>query len=119
MTQQLLEWLTLLCIAVGTGFMLISSVGLMRLPDFYTRLHAAGLSRTLGLGAILLGVAIFAGSLTILARLAIILGFFLFTTPISAHVLGRAVYFAGLLDEQTLSVDELADAYDPDTHEVR
>lgn len=119
MTQQLTEWFTLVCVAVGIGFMLVSSAGIIRMPDFYTRLHAAGLSRTLGLGAILLGVALFEGSIHTLARLAILLGFFFFTTPISAHMLGRAAYFAGLVNENTLTVDELADAYDPETHEVR
>ncbi len=50
---DLLSWLILLG---GVAFALIGSVGLLRMPDFYTRLHAAGITDTLGAGLILLGL---------------------------------------------------------------
>lgn len=54
-----------------------------------------------------------------MARLALLFGIVLFTTPISAHVLGRAAYFAGMLGDSRRIVDDLAHADDPESHEVR
>ena len=84
---DLLSWLILLG---GVAFALIGSVGLLRMPDFYTRLHAAGITDTLGAGLILLGLMLQAGWTLISVKLLHILIFLWFTGPIATHALSRA-----------------------------
>ncbi len=84
---DLLGWLALLG---GVAFALIGSVGLMRMPDFYTRLHAAGITDTLGAGLILLGLMLQAGWTLASVKLLLILIFLWFTSPIATHALSRA-----------------------------
>jgi multicomponent Na+:H+ antiporter subunit G len=84
---DLLSWLILLG---GVAFALIGSVGLLRMPDFYTRLHAAGITDTLGAGLILLGLMLQAGWTLISVKLLLILIFLWFTGPIATHALSRA-----------------------------
>jgi len=84
---DLLGWLALLG---GVAFALIGSVGLMRMPDFYTRLHAAGITDTLGAGLILLGLMLQAGWTLVSVKLLLILIFLWFTSPIATHALSRA-----------------------------
>jgi multicomponent Na+:H+ antiporter subunit G len=84
---DLLSWLILLG---GVAFALIGSVGLLRMPDFYTRLHAAGITDTLGAGLILLGLMLQAGWTLISVKLLLILIFLWLTSPIATHALSRA-----------------------------
>ncbi len=84
---DLLSWLSLLG---GVVFALIGSVGLLRMPDFYTRLHAAGITDTLGAGLILLGLILQAGWTLVSAKLLLIVIFLWFTGPIATHALSRA-----------------------------
>lgn len=87
MLIDLLGWLALLG---GVAFSLIGSVGLMRMPDFYTRLHAAGITDTLGAGLILFGLMMQAGWTLVSIKLLLILLFLWFTGPIATHALARA-----------------------------
>jgi multicomponent Na+:H+ antiporter subunit G len=84
---DLLSWLALLG---GVAFALIGSVGLLRMPDFYTRLHAAGITDTLGAALIVLGLALQAGWTLVSVKLLLILIFLWFTSPIATHALARA-----------------------------
>lgn len=85
-----------LALAAGLGFVLIGAAGVMRFPDFYSRLHAAGITDTLGAGLMLLGLMLQAESLQGVAKLALI-GLFLFlTSPTATHALANAAYTAGL-----------------------
>lgn len=86
----LLDLLSGLCFLGGIVFGLIGGVGLFRMPDFYTRLHAASLTDTLGVGLIILGMAVQAGWTLITVKLLLILLFILFTSPIATHALARA-----------------------------
>ena len=75
---------------LGTLLLLIGAIGLLRLPDFYSRTHAATKPDTLGLVLILLGLAIYGGlNLTTFKMLVIILFVFI-ANPTSTHALGRA-----------------------------
>ena len=97
---DIMSWILL---GIGTLFLLIGAVGLIRLPDFFSRMHAAGLIDTLGAGLILAGLMIEAGWSLNLAKLGLILLFLLFTSPTSSHALVRAAFTMGLrpiLDNQ-------------------
>lgn len=90
---DLLSWL---CLLAGGVFCIIGGVGLLRMPDFYTRMHAASVIDTLGAGLILLGLILQAG-FTLVAVKLIMLGVLLvFTGPVAAHALARAAMVRGV-----------------------
>jgi len=81
---------------LGTAFVLVASIGLLRLPDLYTRMHAVTKAGTLGVGCILLSAAVAFGDLSVATRSVVALLFVLFTAPVSAHLLGRAAYLGNV-----------------------
>ena len=82
---------------VGGGFFCVAGgVGLLRLPDFYTRLHGASVTDTLGAGLILLGLILQAGFTLVAAKLAVIGLLIFFTSPAAAHAIARAALGRGL-----------------------
>jgi multicomponent Na+:H+ antiporter subunit G len=78
----------------GSAFALLASVGLLRMPDVFTRMQAATKASTLGLGCLLLGAALQLGDLAAFIRVVSIGTFVLLTTPVSGLVIARASYFA-------------------------
>ena len=84
---DVLSWISILA---GLFFILVGNIGLIRLPDVYTRLHAAGMTDTMGAGLVLIGLSFQAGLTLITVRLLMIWAFLLFTSPIATHALARA-----------------------------
>lgn len=82
-----LSWLALLG---GIFFVIVGGAGMLRLPDFYTRLHAASITDTLGAGLILLGLMLQGGWTLVSAKLLLILLFLWFTSPTATHALVKA-----------------------------
>ena len=78
----------------GSAFALLAAVGVLRMPDVFTRMQASTKASTLGLGCLLLGAALQMGDLASFIRTASIGAFVLLTTPVSGHVIARASYFA-------------------------
>lgn len=85
-----LDVLSWIFIATGLFFIITGAVGLLRMPDVFTRLHAAGMTDTMGAGFVLLGLAFQAGFTLVLVRLVFIYALLLFTSPISTHAVARA-----------------------------
>ena len=83
-------------LAIGSLFYVVGAVGLVRMPDVFTRLHAASVMETLGAGSLLLGMMIAGGWSLDTTKLAIILGILLYTGPIATHALARAALTAGV-----------------------
>ncbi|WP_421792302.1 monovalent cation/H(+) antiporter subunit G [Hyphobacterium sp.] len=82
--------------AIGVIFVLAGAIGVVRLPDFYTRLHAAGVTDTLGAELIILALILQAGFTLLAAKLALV-GFILFlTSPTATHAVANAAHRAGL-----------------------
>lgn len=91
---------------LGSAFVLVSALGLLRMPDFYMRMHAATKAGTLGAGFMLVAAAVFFGSLGVVVKALAVIAFLLVTAPVAAHVLGRAGYLSGVpLWERTQSDD--------------
>lgn len=88
-----LSWPLLLA---GAAFCIIGGIGLFRLPDFYTRIHAAGITDTLGAALILIGLALQAEELLVVIKLALVLAFLFFSSPACTHALARAAFSHGL-----------------------
>jgi len=96
----------------GTFFVVSSSIGIVRFPDIYTRLHAATKASTLGLAGILLGMFIFLyiQHNIISGKLLLALFFILLTNPVSGHMISRAAHRAGVKPLTKNRKDELANA---------
>jgi len=103
----------------GAGFMLLAAVGIVRLPDLPTRMHASTKAGAMGAMFTMAGVAFFFADGVVLARAFAIVVFILITSPIAAHVIGRAGYFIGTPLWSGTIKDELRDNYDSQTHVLR
>ncbi|MFO7767939.1 MAG: monovalent cation/H(+) antiporter subunit G [bacterium] len=88
--------LSLLLVAAGAFFLLIGSIGIIRLPDFFSRTHATAKSDTLGLMLALSGLAVHEGFTINSAKLLTAILFVALTNPVGAHALARAAYQSGL-----------------------
>ena len=88
--------LTSASLAAGLFFVLAGTFGVLRLPDFYSRLHAAGMTDTLGAELILLGLIIQSGFSQMSLKLMLVGFLLLVTSPTATHVVAHAAYKAGL-----------------------
>lgn len=95
MIAELARYAGALLLLAGSIFGLIAAVGVLRLPDLYTRLHAASKAGAVGGGMILLAVALVSFDGAVALRALIGIGFLLMTTPVAAHLLARASYKSG------------------------
>lgn len=91
---DILSWL---CLLAGSAFCLIGAIGTLRLPDLYSRTHAATITDTMGAGLVLLGLVLQAGPTLIALKLFLVLLFLLYTSPVGGHALVKAAYAHGLL----------------------
>lgn len=80
----------------GLFFVLAGTIGVLRLPDFFTRLHAAGMTDTLGAELILLALIIQSGVSQMTLKLLLVAFFLLITSPTATHAVAHAAYKAGL-----------------------
>jgi multicomponent Na+:H+ antiporter subunit G len=78
----------------GSAFALLAAIGVLRMPDAFTRMQASTKASTLGLGCLLIGAALQLGDLGSLIRVVCIGVFILITTPVAGHVIARAAYLA-------------------------
>ena len=90
---DLLSWA---CLAVGGLFCVVGGIGLVRMPDFYTRMHAASVTETLGAGLILLGMVLQAGFTLVTVKLLMVGLLIFFTSPAATHALAKAAFTRGL-----------------------
>lgn len=93
MAIDVLSWILLVS---GAAFCLIGALGLLRMPDFYTRMHAASVTDTLGAGLLLLGMMLQAGANLVAVKLAFIGILLFFTSPTATHALARAARVRGV-----------------------
>ena len=78
------------CLLGGSAFLVVGAIGLVRLPDFFTRIHATGVIDTLGVALTFAGLVILAGWTLVAAKLVLILWFLLWTGPTATHALAKA-----------------------------
>lgn len=84
------------CLLLGTVFSVIGAVGLLRFPDFYSRVHAVGVIDTMGAALILLGCTFFSGLNLVTFKLITVWAFIYLTGPAATHALAKAAYASGL-----------------------
>lgn len=86
------QYITLLCIWIGIAFIGIAAIGIIRMPDVYTRMSAVTKAVALGVGFILMGVVFHFNDTTVLVKATLIFVFLVFSLSVSAHVIGLAAY---------------------------
>ena len=89
---EILSWAFLLG---GSFFAVVGAIGVIRMPDLFTRLHAAGITDTMGAGMILVGLMFQGGLSLVTVKLFMILGFLWFSSPVSTYALARATLASG------------------------
>lgn len=104
------EWIAGTLLLIGGIIILIAGIGVLRLPDFFTRMHAATKAGAAGSGFILLGVAAMHPELATWGKAAVAILFLLMTTPIAGHLLGRAAYLGGVSLWDGTTEDRLEEA---------
>lgn len=100
---------------IGALAIFFASLGILRMPDFYLRLSVTVKAATLGVGLLLLCAAILFPDISVSTKAIAIIFFLFITSPIAAHMIGRAAYFTGTPLWKGTIVDELAGQYDKET----
>ncbi|MGE3539672.1 MAG: monovalent cation/H(+) antiporter subunit G [Candidatus Tectimicrobiota bacterium] len=100
---------------IGSLFLLLAALGVLRMPDLFMRIQVATKASTLGVGCILLAFAVYFHDVGMTMRALLVISFFLMTAPVAAHMLGRAAYLRGVPLWEATSVDELQGQYDRQT----
>lgn len=90
---DLLSWALILA---GAFFTLVGALGLLRMPDIYTRLHASGVLDPFGVSLILIGLMIQAGLTLLTVKLLFLILLLLFTSPVACHALAKAAMHHGI-----------------------
>jgi len=88
--ELLVDILSQVCLLGGAVFLLIGAIGVLRFPDFYTRLHAVSICDTLGAGLVLAGLMLQGGMSLVTVKLLLIFYFLMFTGPTAVHALAEA-----------------------------
>ena len=107
---------------VGSSFAFLAALGVLRMPDVFTRMQASTKASTLGLGCLLIGAVLQFADLASIIRVVSIAAFTLLTTPVSAHLIARAAYRADIplwdgtvLDERREALTQTPANGQPDT----
>jgi multicomponent Na+:H+ antiporter subunit G len=95
MIAELQNYIAGILLVIGAAFALVATIGIIRLPDIYSRMHAASKAGTVGSGAMLIALAVFADEPATTLRAIAAVAFLLLTAPVSAHLLAKAAYSAG------------------------
>jgi multicomponent Na+:H+ antiporter subunit G len=105
------DLLTGVLLALGGFFVFVGGVGVLRMPDLYTRMHAASVTETLGTLLILAGLMVHSGLNLATVKLLLILVFLLFTAPVASYAVANTALIAGL--KPKLDGDDTAPAAQP------
>lgn len=93
--MSVLDWISAVLLALGTFVAFTSAIGVLRLPDFYSRIHPAGSNDSLAQLLILLALLLQSTSWQVAVKLILISGFLLITTPSSTYAIARAAFIDG------------------------
>lgn len=105
--EMVLDYLSAALLMLGSFFVVVGGIGVLRMPDVFTRMHAAGVTDTMGSFFILTGLMLRTGFDGVTLRLALVLAFLWFTSPVATHALARAALHGKV--EPTEHADEGGD----------
>jgi multicomponent Na+:H+ antiporter subunit G len=96
-------------VLAGAAFMFIAALGIARLPDLYTRMQAATKASTVGVVAVMCGIAVAYADASVTIRAVLVAGFFLLTSPVAAHAIARSAHLRGVERGPGRKVERAAD----------
>lgn len=96
MVVTIVDALSWFCLMSGSAFCIIGAIGVLRLPDFYSRIHGAGITDTLGAGLIMMGLMLQGGFTIVTVKLIMIIVFLDCMGPTATHALVKAAYAKGI-----------------------
>ncbi len=105
---MLTDWIVGGAVVVGVFFMFVAALGVLRLEDFYSRVHAPTKAATLGLIFLLLAVTVYLAEAVVLTKAILAVLFIAATAPVGAHILARAAYRTGVPASPNTRPDEYA-----------
>lgn len=103
---------------LGSIFILIASIGIVRMPDFFLRLSVTVKATTLGVGFILLSSVMYFGELPVTTKALAIVLFLFLTSPVGAQLIGRVAYFSGTKLWKNSVLDELNEKFDKEKNTI-
>lgn len=104
-------WITVISMLMGSIFIFIAAIGILRMPDMLMRMHAATKAGTLGAGLILIGVTFHFKKWDVSIEALLTILFIFITAPIASHLLAKAAYFRGIKLANFTITDELKEHY--------
>jgi len=104
--HTVLDVISWILLTTGAFFVLVGGIGALRMPNLYTRMHAASVTDTMGAALVLGGVMVQAGLTLATIKLAAILLFLLITSPTSSYALAHAALLAGIKPDAGRAADE-------------
>ncbi len=109
---ELHELVVSVLLLTGSAFMLIASIGVVRMPDLLIRMHASTKGGTLGAGFLLLGMAVHFGELAVVTTCLAAIFFLVVTAPVAAHLIARAGYLKEIDLWEGMSTDEVLEGFE-------
>ena len=103
-----LEIFVVLLSAFGAFFMLVSAIGIVRLPDVFSRMHAGGKASTVGVSAMLLAAGFYFFEEFLFYRMILLIALLFATLPIATSAMSRAAYRTGPVKRKHLNYDDMA-----------
>ena len=107
MIAEIVAWVVGILLIIAALFSFIAAIGILRLPDLYTRMHAASKAGTMGSGLALVAIAIYAFDPAVSLRALAGVLFLLLTAPVATHLLARAAYTAGYRPTKSTHINDL------------
>ncbi len=112
------DFISSVFLIIGATFSLLAAVGIVRMPDLFTRMHASTKSGTLGVGCLTVGAAVYFNQLGITTRLFLVIVFLLLTIPVAAQMIARAAYFTDTPQWKGTVLDEMCEHCDTENHTI-
>ena len=103
----------LLLLALGTFLMFLAGLGILRMPDVFTRMHASTKGASLGVACLMIAASLHFQDLGVTTKAILTIAFVFLTAPVGAHVLGRAAYRRGVPLWENSVIDEAKESRDP------
>lgn len=103
------EWIAAILLVLGALLMLIASIGIVRLPDIYLRMHAATKAPSLGVFLMVAGIVIYFMDFWLSVKGLLIILFIFMTTPVGAHMLSRVSHMLKIRQTGNMKTDEFPD----------
>lgn len=114
----MIDAITAILWLAGAAFALLAAIGVLRMPDVFTRMQTSTKASTLGLGCLLVGTALQLSDIGSVTRAASIAAFVMLTSPVAAHVIARAAYVADVPLWEGTVVDERREDRDRQAREA-